>query len=60
MNYYFFGLLTLSTFLFSACKKDAREIPTCIWNKITAFDSSFECAEAKVDKYTFQGGIRDF
>ncbi len=53
MNYYFFGLLAISTFLFSACKKDARETPTCIWNKITAFDSSFECAEAKVDKYIF-------
>ena len=55
MNYYFLGLLALSTSFFSACKKDARETPTCIWNKITAFDSSFECAEAKVDNYTFQG-----
>jgi hypothetical protein len=55
MKPYIFSLITIGLIVVSSCNKDERETPTCIWNKITAFDSSFECAEAKVDKYTFQG-----
>jgi hypothetical protein len=54
MNRYFFGLLTIASLLFASCEKDERETPTCIWNKITAFDTTYNCEEAKVDKYTFQ------
>jgi hypothetical protein len=52
--YLFLAIVSLA--LVTSCKKEkVRETPDCIWTKITAFDSTYNCVEAKVDKYLFQG-----